>query len=159
MIAEASHRNICSADWPMRFKSASTSSVTLSYEGSLIVQNAGSSRGVPGPQGPSGAGSIGGGPCGVPTSGVISLPALSACIAIDLSSVDATVNLGSVAPFDGLAYQFDLQAGTKTINFSGGTFVSVANGSTTPLSTMSVEGGGQSVTIKYNAANAWWTTP
>jgi hypothetical protein len=69
------------------------------------------------------------------------------------------VNVGSVTPYDGLAYQFDLQAGQKSILFSGGTFVSVTNGSTTPLSTMSVEGGGQSVVIKYNAANAWWTTP
>ena len=130
----------------------------------LIVQNAGARQGPPGPVGPSGGGAIGGGACGVPVSGAIALPNVagagtSACIAVDLTSIDATVNVGSVTATDGLAYQFDLQAGTHSILFSGGTFISVANGSTTPLSTMSVQGGGQSVVIKYNASNAWWTTP
>ena len=126
----------------------------------VIVTSAGTIQGVAGPPGPPGPPSvIGGGACGAPVSGAVTLPLTTSCIAVDLTSVDATVNVGSVTPYDGLAYQFDLPAGSNSINFSGGTFVSVSNGSTTPLSTMSVQGGGQSVTIKYNAANSWWTTP
>ena len=135
---------------------SSAASVTLNYEGSLIVETAGARAGPPGP---AGGGSIGGGPCGTPQSGAISLPATSSCIAVDLTTVDATVDVSTVTPSDGQAYQFDLQAGTHSILFSGGTFVSVTNGSTTPLTSLAIQGGGQSVIIKYNAANNWWTTP
>ena len=132
----------------------------MNYQGNFIVHNANTSRGVAGAPGPAGSGgSIGGGACGASQSGAIVLPTLSGCIAVDLTSLDATVNVGSVVTSDGLAYQFDLQAGTKSIIFSGATFVSVANGSTTPLTSLAIQGGGQSVIIKYNAANSWWTTP
>jgi hypothetical protein len=139
---------------------ATNNAMTMGYQASLAVFSPGTLQGVAGPAGPPGPPSvIGGGACGAPVSGAVTLPTTTGCIAVDLTSVDATVDVSTVTPYDGLAYQFDLQAGTKSILFSGGTFVSVANGSTTPLSTMSVQGGGQSVTIKYNAANTWWTTP
>jgi hypothetical protein len=147
------------------YSSGAGSTVPLAItNGTLIVQNAGARQGPPGPVGPGGGGAIGGGACGAPVSGAITLPNVagvgtSGCIAVDLTSIDATVNVGSVTPSDGLAYQFDLQAGTKSILFSGGTFISVANGSTTPEASMAVQGGGQSVVVKYNAANSWWTTP
>ena len=142
--------------------SANVNTIALTYDSSLTVTGTGALQGVAGPPGPPGtSGSIGGGACGGNVSGTISLtsPAVVQCFSVDLTSVDATVNVSTITPFDGLAYQFDLQAGTKSINFTGGTFVSIANGSTTPLSSMSVQGGGQSVVIKYNAANSWWTTP
>ena len=141
--------------------SSTGTGIGLIYAGSLIVNNAGNAQGAQGPPGiPGATGFIGGGACGTALSGAISLPGTTACISVDLSAMDATVNVGApLVPFDGLAYQFDLQAGQHSILFSGGTFVSVANGSTTPLTSLAVQGGGQSVIIKYNAANAWWTTP
>ena len=70
-----------------------------------------------------------------------------------------TLNGGTLLVDQLLVTNNYLNVTNSYFNFTGGTFVSIANGSTTPLSSMSVQGGGQSVVIKYNAANSWWTTP
>lgn len=116
----------------------------------------------------SSSGGIGGGPAGASQSGTITLPANgNACIGVDLTSGDATVDVSTIAVAgtwpDGLAFQFDpvmtYTQGVGTtygINFQGGRFLADGNGGQ-GQPTLIVDGVGHSTTIKYNKAKNVWT--
>src|SRR5580693_7800670 len=100
------------------------------------------------------ASGIGGGAPSSTQSGAITLPAGTACIEVDLSSVDATVNLAGISVV-GTAYQFDLvgSGGTKSILLYGASILSVTNGAgvvvaATLADPVAIPGAGQSVIIK-----------
>lgn len=128
---------------------------------SLAISNAELNVNTPSSIGPKGdggggGGSIGSGPTGALQSGVLALPKTTTCIAVDLTSVDATADFSTItSPTDGLAIQFDLVKGTKALILQNANFIASGSGAT-PETTFSAVGGGQSVVVKYNAAAAVW---
>lgn len=103
------------------------------------------------------ASSIGGGAAGSSQTGAVTLPSTSACISVNLTTTAATVNLGSVTAIDGLAYIFDLVGTSTTVPFTlnGASIVSSSQGST-PETSVTFYGTGQSIMAKYSGDTATW---
>lgn len=106
-------------------------------------------------------GAVGGGATGTAQTGAVVLPGTTGCIAVDLTSGNATCNLAQISsPVDGYAVQLDLVGSStgNTITFSGATIMSKSSSpASTPVTTLAFTGTGQSIFIKYNAANTYWT--
>jgi hypothetical protein len=97
---------------------------------------------------------------GIPTSsqsGAITFSAGTQCVAVDLRTADATADMSTFpSPVTGVAVQFDLQEGLKSILFTGATFLTPED-TTGTLSQFKITGGGQSVILKRTALGNWQT--
>ena len=100
------------------------------------------------------SGSIGGGAASSSQGGAIALPAGSSVIAVDLTSVDATVNLDQVSYVAGLAYQFDTRGSHNIIFTSALGILAPQNGGVSQTS-VTVNPVSESVIAKANAWGSW----
>jgi hypothetical protein len=100
------------------------------------------------------SGSIGGGAASSTQSGAIALPAGSSVIAVDLTSVDATVNLDQVSYVAGLAYQFDTRGSHNILFTSARGILAPQNGGVSQTS-VTVNPVSESVIAKANAWGSW----
>jgi hypothetical protein len=107
-----------------------------------------------------GAPSGGGGPTGTPQTGVIILPKSSADFAVDIGTINATLDLSQIGtPPDGRWYQIELvgESSTNTLTIDGAPITALINQSATQNEVI-ITGSGQWVWIKYNAFKGKWYT-